>query len=165
LTPRSRYQVTLLAAARDVIVAASETALPRETGGILIGWRGGGAKVGCTVVRAVEVPDARSGRCTYQRSHAAAETAMRAMLDELSDPELGYVGEWHSHPKNQPPSPQDRGSIRGAARLAGDAVVLVVPSLHSHEPPGWTWHALVARRAARLPAVVARTAALHLEEP
>ncbi len=88
---------------------------------------------------------------------------MRSMLDRLSDPELGYVGEWHSHPKCQPPSSQDRSSIRGAARVAGDAVILLVPSLLAPDPPTWVWHALVARRPARLPAVVARPAALHLE--
>lgn len=165
MTPPDRYTITVLPSARNTIVAAAATALPMETGGILIGWRGGGPDNGCTVARAVEVADARSDRCTYQRNHTAADLALQRVLDRLADPELGYVGEWHSHPKNEPPSPRDRGSIRGAARLAGGAVVLIVPSLLATDPPSWAWHALVARRATRLPAVVSRPAALHMENP
>lgn len=165
MTPRRRYRVSVLPSARETIAAAAAAALPNETGGVLIGWRGGGPEGGCTVARAVEVPDARSGRCTYQREHAAADRALQQLLDRLADPALGYVGEWHSHPQDQPPSPQDRASIRGAARRAGEAVVLVVPSLLAPEPLAWAWHALVARRATHLPAVVARPAALHLEDP
>lgn len=165
MNPRPRYSVTLLAPARAAIASAAAAWLPRETGGVLIGWRGGGPHDGCTAVRAIEVPDERSGRCTYQRRHATADAALRRTLDQLADPELGYIGEWHSHPKNQPPSPQDRASIRGAAREAGEAVVLVVPALLTTDPPTWAWRALVARRGTRLPAVTARTAALHLETP
>lgn len=164
MTTRRRYRVTVLTSARETIAAAASAALPKETGGILVGWRGGGTTEGCTVVRAVEVPDARSGRCTYERKHAAADLALQQVLDELSDPELGYVGEWHSHPRNQPPSPQDRSSLRGAARDADASLVLLVPSLRTPDPPAWTWHALVARRGTRLPAVFARPAALHLED-
>lgn len=144
--------------------AAAAAALHKETGGVLIGWRGGGQGDGCTIASAAEVPDGRSDRCTYQRKHAAADLAMQVALDRLSDPDLGYVGEWHNYPKNQPPSPQYRGTIGGAAREAGASVVLVLPSLLTAGPPTGSWHALVARRAARLPAVVARTATLHLED-
>lgn len=164
MRPRSQYRMTVLPLARDAIAVAAAAALPRETGGVLIGWRGGGSYQGCTIARAVEVPDAYSDKCSYQREHAAADRAMRQVLDRLSDPELGYVGEWHSHPQHQPPSRQDRASIRGAGRLAGDSVALIVPSLLTRDPPTWAWHALVAQRAAPLPTVVVRRAALHLED-
>lgn len=164
MTPRRGYGVTVMPAAQDTIVRAAISALPRETGGILLGWRGGGRTEGCTVTRAVEVPDARSGRCTYERSHAAAEAALQQALGSLADPDLGYIGEWHSHTKIQPPSPQDRSSIRGAARHSDDTLVLVVPSLLRQDPPAWAWHALAARRRTRLPAVLVRPAELLLED-
>jgi hypothetical protein len=35
----------------------------------------------------------------------------------LTDARLGYLGEWHSHPTDQPASPKDRSTMRGLAQL------------------------------------------------
>ncbi len=160
MTRGAGFTVTLMAAARVSIIAAASDALPRETGGILLGWRGGGAHEGCTVIRALEVPDASSSRISYERNSGMAEQAMQVTLRAIADPDIGYVGEWHSHPKNQTPSRQDRSSIRGTAHLVHGPVALVVPSLRRADPSDWEWHALVASRRSRIPGVTVGPAKL-----
>lgn len=112
-------------------------ALPRETGGILVGWRDGGS----VVVRAfLLVDDAQARSATYERRHATAQVVLERYMAKSSDDRVGYVGEWHSHPMPQPPSPQDLKSIRAAARLAHAQIALVVfavdPGLDTATPHG-----------------------------
>lgn len=160
----SRPVVTLTRRAEDTVSAAAIAAAPRETGGILLGWRDT-AHGGFTVTGAIEVPDTASGHATYRRQHAAAEGRLQEALARHNDPDVGYVGEWHSHPAPQPPSPQDRHSIKQTARGAPAAVVLLVPALD----PGagtFTWHALAAARQPYLPRVTVKTASVvHQELP
>ena len=108
------------------IHAAARQAAPKETGGILTGWREGNT----VVIRfALRVEDAEARRTEYQRSHAAAETALSDYLREMADERLGYVGEWHTHPLQRKPSGKDWASLRGVAHSAGGAVALLVAAL------------------------------------
>jgi len=115
----------------------SRRALPRETGGILVGWREGG---GVVVREFLLVDDAQAHNSTYERRHATAQVVLERYLARTSDERVGYVGEWHSHPRPQPPSPQDNKSLRAAARLSPAQIALVVfavdPSLDTVTPHG-----------------------------
>jgi integrative and conjugative element protein (TIGR02256 family) len=100
---------------------------PKETGGILLGYR-------CD--SAVHVtgfvgpgPRAKHTRASFIRD---GEFAQR-MLDEVVTGTGGrsdYLGEWHSHPAPVEPSGRDEKSIRWVAANAGydcaDPVLLVV---------------------------------------
>jgi integrative and conjugative element protein (TIGR02256 family) len=116
--------IDLLVAARRVIVHAGRRALPRETGGILIGHRD---EENVIVTRAVEVPSLVATRISYRLDHDQAQTALdRALRASPRDPLAGYVGEWHTHPAHVGPSLIDRWSIASAARKSAAPIALVV---------------------------------------
>lgn len=120
---------------------AAEDALPRETGGILLGWREPDAVV---VSEMIEVVDPEASPMSYVRRHAHAEAALQRALEDAApgDP-VGYVGEWHAHPAPQGPSRQDRRELRALARRTAHPVALVVLA-HNPELAEWTRVALVA---------------------
>ena len=104
--------------------ADASFAFPRETGGILLGWREPDAIV---VVRLLKVTDPESGCASYTRIHAYAESALLEAIAVMDpgDP-VGYVGEWHSHPALQGPSRRDRRELRAVARRTEHPVALIV---------------------------------------
>jgi integrative and conjugative element protein (TIGR02256 family) len=134
--------VRILRAALADATAAASTSLPKETGGILLGWREPDAIV---VARLIEVADPDAGHTTYTRSHAHAEAVLqRALADAPCGDVVGYVGEWHVHPALQGPSRQDRRELRAVARRSAHAVALIV--LAPDGPTGsWSPSALTAR--------------------
>ncbi|WP_404385902.1 Mov34/MPN/PAD-1 family protein [Knoellia locipacati] len=138
---------------------AARQAAPKETGGILTGWREGDSVV---VRHALTVTDPEAQHSQYQRNHAAAETALSAHLREMSDERLGYVGEWHTHPLPQDPSGKDWASVRRIASVAGGSVALIVAALD----PGTLHvrtHAGIGRRN-RLGRAITQKATVNLLE-
>jgi integrative and conjugative element protein (TIGR02256 family) len=111
--------------ARSAFAAAvddGKQALPRETGGILLGFR---TPDDIVVTRALTVPDPNSGRSGYLRHHRRAQARMAA--DGGPAPAVvGYVGEWHTHPGDIGPSRTDLRALGAIARLAEGPVALVV---------------------------------------
>jgi proteasome lid subunit RPN8/RPN11 len=137
---RARWVVEVSDAARASIAAAAETALPNETGGLLIGWTGDEI---IRVDRAVEVPGADAGRSTYTRSYPAAVAALdAALIDEPPDSPRGYVGEWHSHPAHIAASPIDLHTMHGIAAAVRGPVALVV-AMNTND--GWSLDSRVVR--------------------
>lgn len=126
----------VLAAMADVGLAA----LPLETGGVLAGFRAGEQIV---VTRAFTLTDAASTLRSYVRREAGAQAWLADLL-AAGPPVVGYVGEWHTHPANQPPSPTDRSSLRDAASASGDLVALLVLPFHGGQPR--PIHGLVGQR-------------------
>lgn len=108
--------------ALDMMQAAGSAALPLETGGILAGFRAGDEVV---VTRAAVVPDSASSRSEYclRRDRAMRELAR---LQAGSARVVGYVGDWHTHPVNVPPSGIDIASLELVASAAKDLVALIV---------------------------------------
>lgn len=97
---------------------------PNEIGGILVGWWESGTTA---VVRDfLVVTDLHSGTHHYERGHKEAQKLLTELLNELQDPKIGYIGEWHSHPAPQPPSSADRKAIADITRENKDPVALVV---------------------------------------
>jgi integrative and conjugative element protein (TIGR02256 family) len=140
--------IILSADAAASIHNASWAAMPRETGGILIGWRGGTTRLTVTVLTGLVVSDPAAAHTTYELNRDRAQAALDAFVARRHDPNLGYVGEWHSHPAPQPPSSQDLRSLRASARLAPGPIALVVAAL-TPALMGLTWHGRVAERRGR----------------
>ncbi|WBM79130.1 Mov34/MPN/PAD-1 family protein [Cryobacterium breve] len=82
--------------AADAIASAAKSAVPLETGGILVGHHEDDMLV---ITHAITVPATSASGSRYTRDDLSANAALSDyLLDrEPSDP-AGYVGEWHSHP-------------------------------------------------------------------
>ena len=105
LKPRRRKYVRWVAAAGLEISPEVESELrslaaraePNETGGLLLGWWEDSRPV---IVGAVEVPDVQAGRACWTRTETVAHSVLWQARRTLSDPNIGYIGDWHSHPAN-----------------------------------------------------------------
>ena len=102
----------------------AESSLPRETGGILLGyWTSRYVHVAAVL----EVPDLNAGATSYtMREIRAQEVLEAALADAPAASPIGYVGDWHSHPGQLPPSRtdhrtlfKDRPALSPTARDAG----------------------------------------------
>ncbi|MFF1400774.1 Mov34/MPN/PAD-1 family protein [Streptomyces sp. NPDC058287] len=98
----------------EVITPETDQHLPRETGGILLGYRED-ADIVVTHALVVDGPGASTHR--YVRDDVRANARLAAFLAPRaeSDP-TGYVGEWHSHPAPFGPSPTDVAAMQATAR-------------------------------------------------
>lgn len=115
--------------ARAAMVAAAAAAHPKETGGILIGVLDGRGEP--CVAEAVELAPERPTSAGY----IVPDGATTAAVDDarLRDGRLGYVGEWHSHPSDQPASPTDVQTMVRLAETTGTrspVLVVVCPKGH-----------------------------------
>lgn len=117
-------EIVLQAKAWAQAQSAAGRDAPYETGGILLGWRVEG---GVFVPAIVEVPDRHAGHSFYRRRHNAAEAVMQDVLATFPpESAVGYVGEWHVHPKPCGPSWLDRRELRRISKKAAGTVALVV---------------------------------------
>lgn len=104
-------------------------AAPHETGGILIGWREGKSIV---VDHFLLVPDSTAAHGEYWRRHSEASNSLKEYLDAADDSRLGYVGEWHSHPRPSVASATDIRSITAIVKETRSPVALIVLVLASN---------------------------------
>jgi integrative and conjugative element protein (TIGR02256 family) len=117
--------------ALDDAVRAGRDALPKETGGILLGFR---TPAQVVVTRVLVIDDPRSSRTRYLRRRRRAQQQMtQALVDAPSV--VGYVGEWHTHPESQRPSGMDVRAVGEIARLAGGAIALLVVAFPARGEP------------------------------
>lgn len=110
--------------ALDTVLDAGQQALPLEAGGIILGFRTPGTIV---ITRALVVPDPNGSHRSYLRHRRRAQSLM-AIASADAPVVVGYVGEWHTHPADAPPSQTDRRALGAIARLAGGPVALLVPA-------------------------------------
>jgi len=108
---RPRLWLSQRAAAN--IRRASDAAHPNETGGLLLGVYVGRRRP--WVVQAVVVPSLYAGSTSYELPAGARPKAVDAA--RRMDKRLGYLGDWHAHPRDVGPSSADQATMRG---LAGD---------------------------------------------
>ena len=124
--------------------AAAGAALPRETGGLLLGWWDTRDAAEVIIVRhAIEVPDRRATPTSWIRRPRAAQAELSRALADLSHPLLGYVGDWHSHPEAYTTSGRDRASLLDTSLQYEHPVLLLIhlpgdeidmTSAHAGEP-------------------------------
>lgn len=145
--------IHLRSPARATMVLAGRRADPRETGGILVGFRDGPNII---VTRAVEVPSPSATSHSYHSDHKLAQVALeRDRANHSGDLLSGYVGEWHTHPAPVGPSWIDRLSIGRIAWRTEEPIALVV--CHADSATFW---GLLPRRRIRPPRQLAPVTSL-----
>ncbi|OZC74129.1 hypothetical protein CH251_12430 [Rhodococcus sp. 06-462-5] len=92
--------------ARNTMVDAATRAHPVETGGILIGVYADGHP---WIVTTIEIASTDRGRSHYWIPGGATHTAV--LRARAIDDRLGYLGDWHSHPRDVGPSTTDLASL------------------------------------------------------
>jgi proteasome lid subunit RPN8/RPN11 len=99
------------------VVGAAVKAHPIEIGGVLLGVYTEGGRP--WVVRSVTIESANAGRAHYELPAGARPRC----VDEarMTEPRLGYLGDWHSHPADVDASDTDIATMR---QLASDAEAL-----------------------------------------
>ena len=117
--------VNLSETALSTVYDRAATAMPVETGGVLVGCEVDGR---ITITDAIEIPD-RNARCDrYGVPAGAASEAVE--LARATDPRVGYVGEWHSHPRPSAPSVTDQATMLSIAQspdTANPVLLIVTP--------------------------------------
>jgi hypothetical protein len=99
-------RVLLMESARVQLLDFAERARPHETGGLLLGFLGDRDP---WIADVVEIPMKRARRTSYR---IPAGVTCGIVADRvLQDPDIGYLGDWHSHPSNQTRSTTDRATL------------------------------------------------------
>ncbi len=109
---RSNRGVLMSESAARFIRDAAASSHPRETGGVLLGVRAGGRP---WVTMAVEIESDDRGTTHYRLPGGATHLAVATARQ--TDPRLGYVGDWHSHPMDSPASNTDRATMVHVAKM------------------------------------------------
>lgn len=137
---RPAPRIELRREAYEVIASATARQLPRETGGILLGYR---EDANVAVTHALVVDGHRASTHRYVRDDVRANALLAQFLAQRAgDDPTGYVGEWHSHPAPSGPSPTDVAEMRATAREHDGPIALLV-----HAPGGaHPFFGLVTRR-------------------
>jgi hypothetical protein len=145
--------VVLLAESVDRLMReAAIRAHPCETGGILVGvW----AKGRPWVTHAREVESRESGPAHY----ILPAGTTRGLVEELrrSDPRLGYLGDWHSHPMDAPASGVDYQTVRRLTDTFGSNDGEIVRLLARRRPRDYVIDAHLAHRRSVRPAPIVWT--------
>lgn len=114
MTPTSRrWRAWIAEAAADTVLQAAAAAHPAETGGVLVGVQTAGRRP--WVTEAVELRSSKATGTFYEVPAGARRKAVEKL--RRRDTRLGYLGEWHVHPADLPPSPTDASTL---VRLAAD---------------------------------------------
>jgi integrative and conjugative element protein (TIGR02256 family) len=114
VTASSRlWRAWITEAAQAELLEAAQRAHPRETGGVLIGVLAHGRRPWIT--NAIELPSSKSTATSFEVPARSRRKAVERL--RLRDARLGYLGEWHVHPADVPPSPTDTSTL---AHLAAD---------------------------------------------
>lgn len=137
---RPPTRIDLRVEAYETIAFEAANHLPRETGGILLGYQDNGTIV-VTHALVVEGKGATTNR--YVRDDLRADELLQEYLEQRADDDpIGYVGEWHSHPSPSGPSTVDHAAMRATAKISSNPIALLVFA------PGATgaFFGLIARR-------------------
>lgn len=118
---RRRKQILISESAVDAIEGASSSSVGLETGGILVGVQ---TDRGPWVTHSVEIPS--DDRSAVRYVLPANSTADAVALARVSDPRVGYVGDWHSHPVGVHASATDLRTMGTLARRLRRSHILLV---------------------------------------
>ncbi|CCH76157.1 conserved hypothetical protein [Nostocoides japonicum T1-X7] len=151
-------RIDLQAAAHETIASETAKCLPREAGGILLGYREDSNVV---VTHALTVGGHGSTTDRYVRDDVRANAALAEFLAQRADDDpVGYVGEWHNHPAPSGPSPTDHAAMRAIAKVSHSPIALLVYA----RGKGDEFFGLIAGRG-RLGRTVTRKATVSLPPP
>ncbi|MFJ8221354.1 SAVED domain-containing protein [Streptomyces griseus] len=137
---RPAPRIELRQAAYEVIASATAQQLPRETGGILLGYQ---EDANVVVTHALVVDEQGASTHRYVRDDVKANALLAEFLAPRADDDpTGYVGEWHSHPAPSGPSPTDLAAMRAMAREYDGPIALLVYAPGGTDP----FSGLITRR-------------------
>jgi hypothetical protein len=88
----------------DKVAQARLNGLPNETGGVLIGAHDTQRRILYLVDALPSPPDSEEWPTLYVRGSLGLTQRLEE-VEEVTDGQLGYAGEWHSHPRGHGPSP------------------------------------------------------------
>ena len=83
----------------DEMVRCRNNKLPNETGGVLIGWINSFKKIVYVGMALSSPPDSVERPYYFQRGKKGLYEQVRR-ITQISNGDLYYIGEWHSHPPN-----------------------------------------------------------------
>jgi hypothetical protein len=154
---RPSARIDLRADAYQTIATETAKHLPRETGGILVGYHEDSTIVATHAL----VVDGHGTTNRYVRDDVSANVVLTEFLAQRADDDpTGYIGEWHSHPSPSGPSPMDHAAMRATAKVSASPIALLV---YAPGGPG-QFFGLVARRQ-RLGRTATRKASVSLPPP
>lgn len=104
----SQWKYRISSNALSLIIGECQIRYPKETGGILIGWRDG-------LIFQIEIaigpgPNAIHKRNSFTRDGNFSQSQLDRIVIETNG-RLDYLGEWHSHPNKTGPSFTDFNSL------------------------------------------------------
>lgn len=137
---RHQQRIELRTNAHEAITSATAENLPKETGGILLGYH---EDDNIVVTHALLVSGRGATANGYVRDDNLANDLLSDFLAQRSaDDPTGYVGEWHSHPAPSGLSTIDVAAIRDTAKASGGPLALVVHIVGGQE----SFRGLIAQR-------------------
>ena len=121
---RQGHTVSVSKRARYEITTRTKEYLPNETGGILLGYKEDDRFVVTDALTVVTVTPART---TYIRDDIAANVLLqRELANRPAEDPVGYIGEWHSHPRPCVPSAVDIAALKSIVKRSHTRVILVI---------------------------------------
>lgn len=98
------WRVVLSRGSQQKLVELRQAALPRETGGIIVGFVD---QVTQSIFVVDVLPEPRDSSGTCASFVRGTESVMQTLeeIQERTANVVGYLGEWHSHPANHSPAP------------------------------------------------------------
>lgn len=94
----SSWQIRMVTSIIETMQQEMKSAMPHETGGVFIGCANFKTKT-VHIVELIKAPfDSRANTVCFFRGIDGLPEAIRE-VNELSGNQLGYIGEWHSHPQ------------------------------------------------------------------
>lgn len=121
---RPATRIELRQEAYEVITSATAQQLPRETGGILLGYR---EDANVVVTHALVIDGQGASTRRYIRDDVRANALLTVFLARRADDDpTGYVGEWHSHPALSGPSQTDVAAMHATAHASDGPIALLV---------------------------------------
>lgn len=150
---------TINADAWTELTQTASRALPRETGGLLLGYY---IETEPHIVQCVEVPDPTATCVRYRRDATIAAATLRQTRALGPENTTGYIGEWHSHPGPNGPSETDSLALRQLAKAGAHDVLLVVVARTATD---WISHAREAKPDGNLQRLVLEVASSRKDHP
>jgi integrative and conjugative element protein (TIGR02256 family) len=100
------------------LIARRNAALPNETGGVLLGYFDLPLKSICIVDCMGAPPDSKASAVAFERGTAGLSNAVEVATRRTTGV-VGYIGEWHSHPKGYSAAPSQDDLIQLAQLAVG----------------------------------------------
>lgn len=141
--------------ARDVLIDLAGRSAPVETGGILVGVLRDGDP---WVVMVVEIEDPTRGPTRFTIPHGVTPAVVE--ITRQIDGRFGYVGDWHSHPADIPPSTTDKATLRKSARQPRSGKQPLLSIVVRAGDDGWVLGALADSGSGARPVELMLTGAL-----